>query len=180
MDFEIMKREILHQGRILDLQRVQARLPNGHERTYELVDLNGSVTILPLDDEQNIWFVRQYRLGALQELLELPAGLLEGLEDPAEGALRELREEIGMTAKKMEKLGEFFLAPGYSNEFMCIFLATGLSAAPLPPDADEFIKIQKIPLGEVMAMVRRQEFHDGKTLAALMLGMPFLMPLSFD
>jgi len=179
MKFEVLQREIIHQGHIFNLQRVQALLPDGHIRHYDLVDLNGSVTILPVDDGNNVWFVRQYRLGAMQEMLELPAGLLEKGEDAAEGALRELREEIGMTAKHLVKLGEFFLAPGYSTEFMRIYLATGLSAAPLEADSDEFLNVQKIPLSRVMAMIQQQEIHDGKTLAALMMGLPLLYPGCF-
>jgi ADP-ribose pyrophosphatase len=85
-----------------------------------------------------------------------------------------MREETGMSAAKLEKIGEFFLAPGYSTEFMHVYLATGLSPAPLQPDEDEFLSIERLPVAEVYARIESGGFRDGKTLAALLLARPFL------
>ena len=84
-----------------------------------------------MDAEGNIYFVEQYRIGAGKDLLELPAGKIEHDEDPLEAARRELREEIGMDAAEIKPLGNFYMSPGYANEYMYCFLATGLYPAPL-------------------------------------------------
>jgi ADP-ribose pyrophosphatase len=169
MKFELLQRETVYQGRAFGVQKVHFNLPNGKRRVYDLVDHADSISLLPLDDEGNLWFVRQYRVGVTDQLLELPAGVLEAGEDPLEGAGRELREEIGMSATQLTRLGGFYLAAGYCNEFMTVFLAQGLSADPLPQDEDEFLTLVKISLTEALAMAQRGEIEDAKTLAALLL-----------
>ncbi len=105
------------------------------------------MVILPVDDQGNLFFVRQYRHAAGLDLLELPAGTLDEGEAPEACARREVREETGMAAGKMEHLGGFYLAPGYSTEYMHVYLATGLHSDPLEADADEFLTVEVIPLG---------------------------------
>jgi ADP-ribose pyrophosphatase len=106
--------------------------------------------------------------------LELPAGTLEPGEPPEACAHREIREETGQAADKLVKLGEFFLAPGYSTEYMYVFLATDLRTDPLPGDRDEFIRVEAYPVAEVFKMIERGEIQDAKTLAALMLARRWL------
>jgi len=175
MNFTIRQRETMYKGRAFEVQRVLALLPNGREQNYDLVSHRNAITIVPLDTDGKIWFVRQYRLGAEKVLLELPAGVLEAGEDPLAGARREIREEIGMAAGEMTPLGDFFMAPGYSSEFMHIFLATGLYPAPLQADADEFLQVESLPVRQVMDMVRSGQIQDGKSLAALLLAQPHLV-----
>lgn len=174
MKFELIDHETLYQGRAFDVQRVQARLPNGVLRHYDLVDHRAAVTLVPVDEQGRIWFVRQYRVGAQSELLELPAGVMEAGEDPETCAAREIREEIGMAARQLRSLGNFFLAPGYSNEYMHIFLATGLYPAPLPADADEFLQCEPFPARQAYDLAAAGQIQDGKSLAALLLAHPFL------
>ncbi len=169
MKFEIVKRDVAYQGRAFGVQQVHFNLPNGRHKVYDLVDHADSISLLPLDDEGNLWFVRQYRVGVADELLELPAGVLEAGEDPLQGAGRELREEIGMSAAHLTRLGGFYLAAGYCNEFMTVFLAQGLTPDPLPQDEDEFLTLVKIPLAQALTMAQRGEIEDAKTLAALLL-----------
>ena len=176
MDFTILNRKVIYQGRAFDVQKVLARLPDGREHEYDLVTHGGAVTLVPVDQDGNMWFVRQFRLGALQELLELPAGVIEENEAPETSAGRELREEIGMAAKELREVGQFFMTPGYSSEYLYIFLATGLYPSPLAQDADEFLQVEVIPVKQVYEMVRANQVHDGKTLAALLLAEPFLNP----
>lgn len=174
MNFKILNRESVYKGRAFEVQKVYLQLPNNKKSYYDLVAHQDSVTIVPLDKDGNIWFVTQYRLGVDGQLLELPAGLLEDNEDPTGGALREIREEIGMASTNMKFLGDFYLAPGYSSEHMFIYLATDLFPSSLEQDSDEFIAVQKISIPDVLNMVQKGEIKDAKTLAALMLALPQL------
>jgi len=108
------------------------------------------------------------------DLLELPAGTRDGNEPYEECAAREIREETGMEAGTLTKVGDFYLAPGYSTEFMAVFLATDLKHNPLDPDADEFLSIEKMSVKEAFEMTRRGEMPDAKSLAALLLARPHL------
>jgi ADP-ribose pyrophosphatase len=174
MNYQVVHEDSIYQGPIFDLVRVRLRLPDNNEHSYDLVKHHGAVTILPVDSQGNIWFVRQFRVGAEQELLELPAGLLEENEEPEACAAREVREEIGMAARRLQKLGEFFMVPGYSTEKMIAYLATDLYDSVLPADADEFLERVSIPPGEVTRMINSGQIQDGKTLATLLLAQPFL------
>lgn len=165
----ILDSAVLFRGRVFDVRQDQIQLPDGREMSIDLIVHRGAVTILPIDEDQQAWFVRQYRHPAHQELLELPAGVIDDGEKPMEAALRELREEIGMTAERLVLLGEFFLAPGYSTEYMYVFLASGLNYAPLQPDDDEMIKIEKIAVNQINDLVLASQIQDAKSLAALFL-----------
>ena len=102
-------------------------------------------------------------------LLELPAGVMDEGEDPLESAQRELQEEIGMAAESLTPLGDFFLAPGYSTEYMYVFMARGLRESQLQPDEGEYIEIEKVPLAQAMALVKSGRISDAKSLATLLL-----------
>ncbi len=174
MAFTELNREKQFQGHVFDVSRVRVCLPNGRERDYDLVEHGDSVTILPVDDEGNITFVSQHRLGAGGDLLELPAGVLDPGEAPLSSARRELREETGKDARKITPLGGFYLAPGYSDEYMSVFLATGLFDAPLEADEDEIIHLKLLSIREAYQRAREGAIQDGKTLAALLLAEPLL------
>src|SRR5512139_1761757 len=138
MPFEFVSSEVLMEGRAFKIRRDTLKTPDGREAKYDIIEHGGSVVIVPIDDDGNLLFVRQYRHAAGLDLLELPAGTLDGGEDPKTCAQREIREETGMAAGKFEALGGFYLAPGYSTEYMYVYLATDLHSAPLEADADEF------------------------------------------
>jgi len=174
MKYQTLQSEAMYQGKAFGVRRDQVRLPDGQTARLDIVEHIGAVTILPVDADGNVWFVRQYRHAAAQELLELPAGTLEPGEPPEACARREIREETGLAAENMQKLGEFFLAPGYSTEYMYVFLATNLHPDPLPRDHDEFLRVETLPIAEVYRMVEQGEIKDAKTLAALMLGRGWL------
>jgi 8-oxo-dGTP pyrophosphatase MutT (NUDIX family) len=167
--FEFIKSETLMQGRAFKIRRDYLKTPDGVETKLDIIEHGGSVIIVPVDAEGNLLFVRQYRHAAGTDLLELPAGTRDGDEPFEECAAREIREETGMEAGTLQKVGEFFLAPGYSTEFMVVFLATELKHNPLKADFDEFLSVEKIPIREVFQMVDHGEMPDAKTLAALML-----------
>jgi len=166
---EEIGREKIYHGRAFDVYQVRLRMPDDDIKTYDLVQHNRAVVILPQDETGCLIFVKQYRVGAAGTLLELPAGVLEKDEEPETCARREIREETGMAAKQWEKLGEMYIAPGYCTEYQYVYLASNLQAAPLEADSDEFIEIVRIPIVKVYEMVEAGRINDGKTLAALML-----------
>lgn len=167
--FKTLLSEKVFQGKAFDVRRDQVSLPNGNIARLDIVEHLGSVVMLPIDEQGQVWFVRQYRHAAQQELLELPAGNLHKGEDPQDCALREIREEIGMAAANLEKIGEFFLAPGYSTEYMYVFCASQLYPDSLPKDEDEILRVEKIPRKQVFELLKKGEIRDCKTLAALFL-----------
>src|SRR6185436_1903190 len=174
MPFELIRSEPLLQGRTLKIRRDYLKTPDGKETKFEIVEHGGSVVVVPIDEFGNMWFVRQYRHAAGKDLLELPAGTRDGNEPYEECAAREIREETGMEAGTLVKVGEFYLAPGYSTEFMGVFLATDLKHNPLDPDADEFLSVEKMSVKSAMELVERGEVPDAKSLAALLLARPHL------
>ena len=174
MPFEFIRSEILLQGRAFKLRRDTLKTPDGRETKLEFIEHGGSVVIVPIDDDGNVLFVRQYRHATGGDLLELPAGTREDNEPYEECAAREIREETGMEAGQLQRVGDFYLAPGYSSEFMAVFLATGLKHNPLKADDDEFLQVEKFPIKDVTAMFERSEVPDAKSLAAWLLVKPHL------
>jgi len=176
MTWIVEQSEKVYSGKAFDVQRDQIRLPDGALKQRDIVLHPPAVTILPIDNESNIWFIRQYRHPVGTSLLELPAGVMDAGETPESAARRELREEIGMCPNELTLIGEFYLAPGYSTEHMYAFHARGLSPDPLKADDDEFIEIEKIPIYSLTRKNIREICHDAKTLAVL-----FMAPgLSFE
>jgi ADP-ribose pyrophosphatase len=169
MPFELIKSEVLMKGRAFAIRRDYLKTPNGGETKLEIIEHGGSVVIIPVDENGNVLLVRQYRHATGGDLLELPAGTLDENEDPQVCAAREIREETGMAAGVLTKLGEFYLAPGYSTEFMIVFLATELSHSPLDADDDEFLSVEAVPIAEAIRMAERGKLPDAKSLAALFL-----------
>jgi len=174
MPFELIKSETLLQGRAFKIRRDYLKTPNGGETRLEIIEHGGSVVLIPIDDDGNLLFVRQYRHAAGEDLLELPAGTRDGDEPFEACAAREIREETGMEAGKLQKIGEFYLAPGYSSEFMVVYLATELKENPLDADDDEFLQVEKIPLKKAIEMAERGEVPDAKSLASFLLARSYL------
>ena len=174
MPFEFVSSEILLQGRVFKIRRDTLKTPDGREAKYDIIEHGGSVVIVPIDKDGNVLFVRQYRHATGQDLLELPAGTRAGEEPFEECAAREIREETGMEAGSLLKVGEFYLVPGYSSEFMAVFLATNLKENPLDGDEDEFLQLEKFSVKEVNAMFERGDVLDAKSLAAWLLARPHL------
>src|SRR5438128_207986 len=146
------------------------------DRTYvrEVVHHPGSAVILPAFEDGTIGLVRQYRHPAVKYLLELPAGTLNDKERPEEGAARELEEELGMVAGRMDKLCEFFVSPGFCEEKMWLYLATDLTATKQSLEDDEAIEIVRLPIRQALQMVTDGEVEDAKTIIGLLLAAPRL------
>lgn len=174
MKFKTLKSEIVYEGKAFNVRREQLLLPDEKTTWFDLVVHPGAVTLIPIDSKGRVLLVRQYRHAVGKELLELPAGTLEAGEDPDVCAAREVREETGMSAGKINKIGEFYLVPGYSTEYMYIYIASELQADPLPGDDDEFITVETYPLEELPDLISKGVLQDAKSLAALSLAQPYL------
>jgi ADP-ribose pyrophosphatase len=178
MCIEVIDRKTVYHGSAFDVRRDEVRLANKNIAHLDIIEHVGAVTILPVDNEGCILFIRQYRHATGAELLELPAGTLDPAELPEICALREIREETGFAAGELIKIGEFFLAPGYSTEYMHVYLATRLYHDPLPGDDDEAITLQPVPIAQAYEMALKGELQDGKSLAALLLAKPWIDKLT--
>lgn len=174
MQFEFIESKIEFQGRAFNVRQDRLRRQDGGEMFMDVVEHRDSVVIVPLDGEGCIWFVRQYRhpIGAV--LLELPAGVVQSGETAHECAGREIREEIGMAARQMDQIGSFYLVPGYSTEFMYVYMSRQMYPSPLSGDEDEFIEVEKISVERAFQMAEKGEIKDVKSLGALMLARSFI------
>jgi ADP-ribose pyrophosphatase len=172
--FETLHSETTFQGKVFSVRHDKVRLPNAQITTLDIIAHPPAVVIVPVDDEDKIWFVSQYRHAVERVILELPAGVMEPGEKPELCAIRELREEIGMSANRIQKIGEFFIAPGYSSEYLHIFLAMDLKPDPLPGDEDEFISIERIQTEIAFSMIEDGKLLDSKSLASLLLAQSHL------
>ncbi len=160
--------ETLYNGRVFSITLDTIR-EDGHEYSREIVHHHGSAVIAPLFDDGTLALVRQYRHAAEKYLLELPAGTLNNGEDPLAGAHRELEEEIGAVASKMEKLCEFYVSPGFLTEKMHLFVASGLTETAQNLDDDEFVEIERHSLADLTEMIRKGDIEDAKTIIGITL-----------
>ena len=174
MPFEVLESQVVFSGRVFKVRQDKIRVTENRVSNLDVVEHRNSVTIVPLDSDGNLWFVCQYRHPVEGNLLELPAGVIEPEESPEKCAYREIREETGMAAGNLREIGSFFLAPGYSTEYMYVFLATELDPDPLDADEDEFIIIEKIPVEKALRMAKCGQIQDVKSIASIFLAQPFL------
>lgn len=144
------------------------------ELTYqrEVVHHNGSAVIVPVFDDGTVALVKQYRHPAVRYLLEVPAGTLAKGERPDAGAARELKEELGLVAARLEKLSEFFVSPGFCEEKMWVYLATELSEGEQALEDDEILEVVRLPIVDALEMITSGEIQDAKTIIGLMLAAP--------
>jgi ADP-ribose pyrophosphatase len=167
---QIIDTQVIYSGKKATLKLHTVDLGDGRTSTREIIEHPGVAAIVPIDAEGNVVFVRQYRLAVGDMMLEIPAGVLDPGESAEEGAQRELREETGLRAGKLTRLGpEFFVSPGISTEWIRLFLAQDLQDAPLDPDEDEDIVTERVPLAEAVRMVERGELRDAKSITGILL-----------
>jgi ADP-ribose pyrophosphatase len=162
-----------YSGRIISLDVDSVRFPDGSTGELEMVRHPGASAVVPFlsdpaGDDPQVLLVRQYRYAADGYLYEIPAGRLDAGEDPADCARRELREETGCTAERVELLMTLFTTPGFTDEKIHIFLATGLTAGDSAREADEFMEMVPMPLSRALEMVERGEIRDAKTVVGLL------------
>lgn len=169
MEYKVRETWRAYDGKAFNVRVDLLDGPAGVSSRVDIVEHPGAIALIPIDEQDQVWLVRQYRHPAGEELLELPAGTLEPGESPAVCATRESREEIGMEPGELIHLGGTFLAPGYSSEYLHFFLARELCASPLPPDPGEVLLLEKIPWGKIWNLIADGSIRDAKTLAGLTL-----------
>ena len=164
-----LTKEYIFKGKIINLRRDTALLPNNATAIREVVEHNGGVCVAALTKDNEVLFVKQFRYPYMEEILEIPAGKRDSLnEDPLECGKRELKEETGTTAKRFIPLGELYPTPGYCGEIIWMFAATELDFGDQNPDEDEFLEVTKIPLEKAVEMILNGEIKDAKTQTAIL------------
>ena len=165
---EQLSRETIYNGKVFNIHEDKVRLENNAEASRELVEHNGGVAVLAIDDDNNLFMVRQFRYGVQRVLLELPAGKLEKDEDPADCGLRELMEETGMIAGEYRFLAKIYSTPAYCSECISIYLATNLKAGEQKLDVGEFLNVERVPFAKALEMCQNGEIEDAKTLIGIL------------
>ena len=161
--------ELVFDGRVLHVYKDTVSLPNGKTSIREVARHDGAVCIVPLTDEDEVVCVRQYRYAHGRMFLEIPAGKLdEKGEDRREAALRELREETGITCEKITNIGDICTSVALIDEVITMYLAEGLTFGEMELDEGEFLSVEKVPLREMVDMIMHGEIVDSKTQAAIL------------
>lgn len=166
---ELIKREYAYRGRVLNLRLDTVRVKDGEVTLREIAEHRGAVAMIPLDAHNNVYLVKQWRAASERIMLEIPAGTLEENEKPVEGAPRELQEETGLTAGRLEFLVRFFSSPGILTEEMFLFLARDLQEGAQHLMGDEEIEVVKLSLDDAIARIASGEIADAKTVVGLLL-----------
>lgn len=164
LEEQVLTEDVAWTGRIFNVDRLQVKLPDGRMAIRDVVRHPGAVAVVALTEEGQICLVRQYRTALGRVTVEIPAGKLAPGEDPLACAERELKEETGFTAQKMAYLTTIATSAGFADELIHIYMATGLKLAESSPDADEFINVDLVDVGELVDAVLDGHIEDAKTV----------------
>jgi ADP-ribose pyrophosphatase len=170
---EITDSEIKYRGSIFDVRLDEIR-EGDVEYAREIIVHKGSSVIVPVFDDGTVALVRQYRHATGKYLLEIPAGGVEDGETFEQAAVRELEEEIGVTAARIEKLTEFYVSPGFLTEKMYVFLATGLIETAQKLEIDEMIEVERLTFPQALDLIHSGGIEDAKTMVGLMMAAKYL------
>lgn len=169
-----LESEYIYKGKILNLRRDVVSVKSGKTSYREIVEHNGAVGIVCVDKDNNVILANQFRKAVERELLEIPAGKIEGREEPYLCAVRELQEETGITPKDMVFLGEFYLSAGFSSEKMYLYFCRVGKEDLQNLDGDEDIEIVKMSFEKALSMIEEHEFTDAKTALGIMLSKKYI------
>lgn len=168
MEEKTIKSKRLYRGKIINLRRDEVLLPRGRKGVREVVEHPGAVAIVPLLEEDKVILVRQYRKAVEESLWEIPAGKMEEGEGTEMCAQRELEEETGFRAGKLEELLKFYPSPGISTEVIHIFLGADLVKSQRNPEEDEFLELSTPTLEETLKWIKEGKIRDAKTVIGLL------------
>ena len=162
-----------YSGKVIDVDLDQVRFPDGSTGALEMVRHPGASAIVPLiseagGDDPQLLLIKQYRYASDGFLYEIPAGRLERGEDPEHCARRELREETGCQTERFERLFAMYTTPGFTDERIHVFLATGITRGASEREGDEFIEVETVPMSRALAMIERGEIADAKTALSIL------------
>jgi len=168
MTEEVLSSRSIFKGRILNLRVDTVETIDGRESTREVVEHAPCIAVIAVDPDNNVLLVRQYRQAPGKELLEIPAGGIDEGEDPESALIREMQEETGYRPKKVERLNGFYSTPGFSDEYLYLFLATDLVPGRLIAEDTAGIEVTRVPITEISALVTSGKIEDAKTVAGLL------------
>lgn len=173
---QLLKQKLIYKGRKFDFEVSALKLPNGAIGEWECIRHPGGTLAVPITPDGQLVLIRQYRFAACGYLLEFPAGTLEPGEDPAATIQRELQEESGYQAATWRSIGKFFLAPGYSDEIIHVFLATDLTPLAAPPaqDEDEDIQVILMTPQALEQAIYSGQVQDTRAISSYFLAKPYL------
>ncbi|SHJ58757.1 ADP-ribose pyrophosphatase [Clostridium cavendishii DSM 21758] len=166
LEEELLEEKLIHKGSFLTVVNQKVKLPNGKIGFRDIIKHPGAVAIVAFSEENKIILIEQFRKALDEIILEIPAGKLDNTEEPIKAAIRELKEETGYIADKVEYLGKFVTAPGFCDEIIYIFKATNLTKGKTSLDEDEFINVKAYSINEIKAMIKKGYIKDAKTIAA--------------
>ena len=163
----------VYDGRIINVDIDAVRFPNGSTGELEMVRHPGASAVVPFltdpaGDDPQLLLIKQFRHAAEGFIYEVPAGKLDGDEDPLECARRELREETGCTAERIEHLYTFFTTPGFTDEVIHAYMATGLTRGEMTHEKDEFMTVETVTLSHALELIKAGELKDAKTALAIL------------
>jgi ADP-ribose pyrophosphatase len=167
LEEKVLSSELVYRGRAVTIRKVAVEMPTGRRSSRVIIEHPGSVAVVPLLDDGRLVLIRQFRLAANGVIWEIPAGHIERGEDPEACAMRELEEETGYRAGKVESIFEAYLSPGSSTELMRFFLATGLEKREQRTEEDEIISVEPVEVDKVLRMIASNEIRDAKSIAAV-------------
>ncbi len=165
---QIINSNTVYRGKIINLRLDTVIDADNHESIREIVEHSHCIAVVAIDENDRVLLVRQFREAIGKTLLEIPAGGIESGEEPAQAMQRELREETGYQANHICKMGGFYSSPGYSTEYLHLYLATGLQEAPLYAEDTSEIELIRIPIQEISRLIASGEISDAKSIAGLL------------
>jgi ADP-ribose pyrophosphatase len=166
---KVISRQVIYEGRILKLRVDTVRTVDGRRSTREIVEHAPCIAVVAVEGEDNVLLVRQYRLAAGKELLEIPAGGIDPGESPEAAVIREMREETGLRPDKVERLTGFYLSPGFSSEYVHLFLVSEFEADPLAAEDTAGIELVRTPVSQIRELITSGKIEDSKSIAGLLM-----------
>lgn len=159
--------KVIYDGRAVKLRVDTVQMPDGRKTTREIVEHSECIAVVAVDEKDNVLLVKQYRTPVEKELLEIPAGGIDAGEKPEEAVRREMQEETGFLPRKLVRLGGFYSAPGFCTEYLHLYLATDLIQSQLFAEDTESIKLVRVPVKEIPALLTSGKIEDAKSIAGL-------------